>query len=132
MLYCLDTNVIVDLLHGDRNLKLKIEDIEKNNVNFCITPVTLTELFKGAFAAEKREQAIRLVEDFCQSFGLLDFSKEACKIAGEKYAELKKLGKQTQESDLMIASIALSHGAVLLTRNQKHFSNIQGLKLMVV
>jgi tRNA(fMet)-specific endonuclease VapC len=36
---------------------------------------------------------------------------------------LKKLGR----ADLLIASIALAHGATLVTRNLRHFHQIPGL-----
>ena len=39
--------------------------------------------------------------------------------------KLKKIGR----SDLLIACIALAHGATLVTRNTKDFATIPGLKL---
>ena len=39
--------------------------------------------------------------------------------------KLKKIGR----SDLLIASIALAHGATLVTRNRKHFQQVPGLQV---
>lgn len=38
---------------------------------------------------------------------------------------LRKIGR----ADLLIAAIALAHGATMVTRNVKHFSQIPGLRV---
>lgn len=126
-MHCLDSSVIVDILRGDATLREKLQGEE----TFCITPIVLAELFKGAYLAKRQQDALKLVEDFAHSVELLDFSESACRIFGQKFAELKKLGKNTQEADLMIGCIAAAHGATLVTRNPKHFAGIQGLKIEV-
>ncbi len=129
MRYCLDTNVIIDILRGDpillSNLKYHIQKKDE----FFITPITLAELYKGAYLAKNQKAAITLVNEFCASVELLDFTKDGCELFGKKYLELKKEGKLTEEVDLMIACIALAHNAVFVTRNTKHFTNITELKL---
>ncbi len=129
MNYCLDSSIIIDILRGDSNIKSKIELLSKQN-NFCITPIVLSELFKGAYLAEKQKEAIKLVENFSNSVELLEFTPQACRIFGQKHAELTKQGKQTQESDLMIASISIAHNVTFITRNPKDFVNIQGLNII--
>lgn len=42
-----------------------------------------------------------------------------------KQKKLKKIGR----ADLLIAGIALAHGATLVTRNLRHFRQVPGLKL---
>jgi predicted nucleic acid-binding protein len=39
------------------------------------------------------------------------------------------MGKQTQEFDLMIASIAKENNLIVITRNKKHFEDIPDLKV---
>jgi tRNA(fMet)-specific endonuclease VapC len=129
MRYCLDTNIIIDIFRGDQALQAKISALDPRQT--CITPIALAELFKGAHLAQKKNEALALVEIFSRSVELLDFSEEACALFGEYYARLAKQGKLTQESDLMIGCIALAHDAVLVTRNAKDFTNISGLKTVV-
>ncbi len=126
-MYCLDSSVVIDILRGDTTLRDKLQGEE----TFCITPLVLAELFKGAYLAERQQDALKLVEDFAHSVEIVDFSESACKIFGQKFVELKKLGKNTQEIDLMIGCIAAAHGVMLVTRNPKHFANIRGLKIEV-
>ncbi|MDP3729011.1 MAG: type II toxin-antitoxin system VapC family toxin [bacterium] len=130
--YSLDTNIIIDLLDGNKEVSEKIEKLENENKGFSITPIVLSELYKGAFLGNKKEETLLLIENFLKSVTLLRFEKEACKIFGEKYAELKKIGRITEESDLIIASICMTENEILVTRNYKHFKNIKGLKVLAV
>ena len=129
MLYCLDTNIIIDILRGDEALRSSVENAINKRNTLCINPIVLSELFKGAYLAEKSHEAVELVEDFMNGVELLDFNEQACRIFGQRYTELKRRGKQTQEADLMIGAISLAHNAVLVTRNEKDFINIFGLKI---
>ncbi len=130
MLYCLDTNIIIDIFRGDEELKNKIENLMRDHVDFCINPIILCELLKGANLSKNKVSSMQLIQEFLYSVEVLDFTENACRIFGEKYAELARSGKLTQEIDLMIASIALAHESVLITRNVDHFKNIKDLKII--
>ena len=119
-------------MRGDLAIKKKLEGLGEMQAYFCINPIVLCELFKGAFGAERQHEAISFLEDFINSFEFLEFREDACKLVGEKHAELKRKGKQTQGMDLMIGCIALAHDATLVTRNPKDFVNIKGLKILAI
>jgi tRNA(fMet)-specific endonuclease VapC len=124
MMYCLDTNVVVDIFRGDEDLKEKVNKIISFGRDIYITPITLCELYKGVYLFHDPEKELRDVDDFLSSFILLDFGREACNIFGEEYAKLKKKGKITQEIDLMISSIAKVNDLIVVTRNKKHFEDV--------
>jgi tRNA(fMet)-specific endonuclease VapC len=42
---------------------------------------------------------------------------------------LKKKGKIIGDFDTLIASIAMTNNLILVTRNKKHYENIDGLKI---
>lgn len=129
-MYCLDTNVVVDIFRGDKNLKLKLEKI-KDAFNISITFITLCELYKGAYLYYKPEDKVNDVTNFIAFYGVIDFDVESCKEFGKLYAELQNDGKMIPEIDLMIASIAKVNEAILITRDKKHFEKIKGLKIEV-
>ncbi|MBI5398967.1 type II toxin-antitoxin system VapC family toxin [Candidatus Woesearchaeota archaeon] len=129
MHYCLDTNVVVDLFRGDRAILAKLENL---GGHYCITSIIACELYKGANLAARREESVKLVDDFIDNAELLDFNEEACRKFGEQYALLKRLGKPTQDADLMIGCIALVHNVTLVTRNGKDFAGVEGLNVISV
>lgn len=126
---CLDTSVVVDLLRGETALRDRLEQLKDLHIPYAVTPLTLCELYDGAFQSQKATEAVRLVDEFVESAHLLDFDQPACRVYGQRYSELARGGRTPPEIDLMIASIALAHGAVLVTRNVKDFEHVRGLRL---
>ena len=50
--------------------------------------------------------------------------------AAEVFRDLRKRGVMTGENDLWIAATALEAGGVLVTRTERHFREIRGLKVL--
>lgn len=131
MLYCLDTNIIIDLFRNDPSVRKRIEEMEEQEVPVCISPIVSCELWRGVYLAPRQKSPAELMKAFLENAQIINFTKEACHIFGQKYAELQTVGKQTQEFDLMIASICIAHNAILVTRNKKDFAHIKDLKYVV-
>lgn len=130
MLYCLDTNIIIDFFRKDIEILQKMKDLDEKQVTIATNPIVLCELFRGVHLAQDQKSASELLEKFLKSIGSIEFTEAAARIYGQQYAKLKKIGKQTQEFDLMIASICIAHNAILVTRNHKDFANIKDLKIV--
>lgn len=128
MKICLDTNIVIDILRGNRETKEKINKL--NRERFYTNPIIISELFKGAYGTNNPQEHITEVEDILLSLEVLPFNQEVCKIYGKIYQDLKKIGKPTNEFDLMIGCISLANNATLITRNPKDFANIKGLKII--
>ncbi len=122
-MYCLDTNIVVAAFRGDKEISSKFLQLNPNET--FITPITLCELYKGAFLSSRPEKNLQEIEVFLSSVNLLDFSKEACEFFGREFVRLEKLGKMTRQFDLIIASIAKTNDLILITRNKKDFENIR-------
>ena len=121
-MYCIDTNVIVNFLRGDKETISKLNRVIDNTEIF-ITPLTLCELFRGAYLSTNSENKVKQIKEFSDSFTLLDFNEKVCIDYGKVYAKLSKAGKLTENIDLMIACFAKVNNLILITRNKKHFEN---------
>ena len=121
-MYCFDTNILVDILRGNKELKEKIVGIDKD-ASIFITPISLCELYKGVFLHSKSEEKAKQVDEVVSLFGLLDFDLDSCKVFGETYRNLKVSGKLIPESDLMIAAITKANDLILITKDKEHFVN---------
>ena len=130
MLYCLDTNIIVDLFQNEKEIVQKMSELEQQQVSIAVTPIILCELYKGAYLGSRQKERLDLVEAILERARILEFTNHASRVFGQTYAELQKQGKQTQEADLMIAAICIAHNAILVTRNHKDFANIKDLKMV--
>jgi len=125
-MYCLDTNIAVDILRGDVSIQEKLARIKLQKLS--ITIITVAELMKGAYLAQKPEAALSLVQKFIESVDVLPLSTRACLLFGQHQAQLNKKGTPVTDLDLLIASIASCERKVLITRdkNFKHIPEFQG------
>ena len=80
-MYCLETNIVIDIFRGDEKLKDKINDI-RGSENIFISSITLCELYKGAFSFFKPEEKIKDIDNFIVNFQIIDLDKEVCKEYG--------------------------------------------------
>ena len=127
MIYCLDTDILIEYFRGSEPIKRKIENLGEED-SIALTWLTFYEFFKGIFVSEKlgEEKFLKGLSKTCIS---LEASYEAAKIGGEIYATLKKKGKLINDADILIASIVKAHKAVLVTNNEGRFSRVEGLQI---
>jgi len=132
-MHILDTDTITHLHAGHPRVVKRLQKLDDPDVG--ITIITKIELLRGRFdfllkVANGRElnRAQRLLdrteELLSQLFVLPTDEKSAIQfetLLREK--KLRKIGR----ADILIASIALAHHAILVTRNVRHFNKIQRL-----
>ncbi len=88
----------------------------------------MSEITRGELARGFASSAGWL--DFCDRFVVYPFNDAVAWRAAEIFRDLQKRGVMTGENDLWIAATALVNGGVLVTRNEKHFREIRGLKIL--
>lgn len=123
---CLDTNFMISLLRKERAAKAKLKGLQDRGVALTTTPITASELFRGAYKASSPEREIRRVREVLGYFKLLDYSMAACELYGKIVNELRKKGTPIGDLDAIIAGIAITHGESLLTKDE-HFKRIPSL-----
>ncbi len=126
-MYLLDTDVIIDFFNNDDSIVKNIK--RRKSIPMYISSLSLCELYKGAFLSSNPEAEQENIFKLLMNTEFIPLDKKACMIFGKNNALLSKIGKLTQEIDLMISSIAISRDLILVTRNRKHFENIPDLKL---
>jgi tRNA(fMet)-specific endonuclease VapC len=125
---CLDTDILIDLL---RNKKEVVEWIKENEDNYLgTTIINIFELYYGAYKSINFKENIAAVNNLKDSLKIINFSKEAAEKAGNICNKLEKEGKAIDKRDLFIGVISLTEGFTLKTNNIKHFSRIEGLKII--
>jgi tRNA(fMet)-specific endonuclease VapC len=130
-MYCFDTNIVIDIFRGDENLRRKLEFVQKMGADVSLTMLSVSELFKGAYQANRRDEALALVNDFIKNVTLLNLNEKSCDLFGMDLNFLKKKGELVPEFDLLIGCVAKAENKIFVTRNEKHFKNIPDLKIEV-
>ncbi len=109
----LDSDVLIDHLRGHRRLDLA-------DPTLSISVVTRCELFAGRNVDESRlRQTLSKLEEIA-------VDRAIAESAG-------RIRRRTQLAipDALIAATALGHAMTLVTRNKRHFAQVEGLNLLI-
>jgi tRNA(fMet)-specific endonuclease VapC len=124
----LDTNVCVAFLRG-RDQGVRDALLAKSPAEMALCSVVRAELLYGARRSDHVEDNLRRLSEFFRPLRSLSFDDAAADRYALVRAQLEREGTVIGGNDLMIAAIALAHDAILVTRNQREFRRVPGLRL---
>ncbi len=129
---CLDTTFLIDLWRnkGAQDHPTVVLLNRFKGEMFAVPCHAAGEFLEGAacVSQERFREAIRFLRLF--EIGAVGFE------TAEHYARIvsdlrnRSLLNSTSKPDMWIAAWAVEHGSALVTRNQKHFNNVTGLRLL--
>jgi tRNA(fMet)-specific endonuclease VapC len=130
MSYLLDTNICIHLFKGHEPIVQKIDLV---GIQQCyLSELSIAELMFGVenSALNRQQENRKNLEWLSQAFAgrILPISGAFQEYAVQKVA-LRRAGKPTGEIDLFIGATAIFHNLVLVTRNTKDFTNLEGIQL---
>lgn len=135
-MYILDTDTLTHLHAGHRRVVANLRSIEDPDV--VITIITKIELLRGRFdfvlKAEggagilRAQEFLTRTEDLLAHLQILPF--DAAAAAQFDRLRIQSSVSKIGRADLLIASIALSQRALLVTRNVRHFQQVPGLRIV--
>ena len=123
--YMLDTNAIVEMLRGNRNV---VSQIEKHGIKNCfISEITIAELTYGAIKSgnSKHFDDIEIVESLFQIVPIYPSFLDYARIRHH----LTSTDFRIDTFDMLIGASAVQGKYVLITHNNKHFSRIPDLQI---
>lgn len=130
----LDTNIISEGLRPQSNPQVRIWlDRQPADELFLCTPV-LAELHYGAEllpVGQRRTKLELAIVDLINAFAdrILTFDGAAALNYGKFVAQHDRLGRATGTMDGLIAAIAMTHGAIIATRDTRGFDG-SGIELV--
>jgi predicted nucleic acid-binding protein len=116
----LDTDCLIQLEKRDPSVAKYLDEVEI----LLVTSVTVFEFAAGDLFNEADSR----LEDYI----VISFNKQDGLLAAEMLKRLRKIGKEVEFRDVMIAAICINNKVPLLTRNKKHFERFvdYGLRLL--
>ena len=126
-MYLLDTDIIIYNLKGHPIVQENLR--QHYNDSFCLSAISLMELYYGACKSEKVESNLAKVKTIETSLAIVRAGEEVVELFGMLKAQLEAKGQRVDDFDLVIASTALSHNLILVTNNTRHFQRIEGITL---
>lgn len=126
MKYLLDTNVLIAMFKGDKDIRNTIMRV--NPEECVISDLTLGELLVGAYK-KKMPKFVEQVEMARQKFPTLPITIDVIDKYAQTRALLESQGLKLDTIDLLIGSTALFHDITVVTHNTKHFARIPEVKV---
>ena len=126
----LDSTFIIDYLKNDEGARKKID--KEQNETFFFTDLTVYEISLGIFRLDesKKTKALAIFMRFIQSLDYLPLITEASLKAAEIKISLIKRGITIDDFDCLIAASGIVNNIyTIITRNSKHFSSIDKIKV---
>jgi len=127
-MYHLDTSTVIDVLrfHRDTLLNFELTPIQ----DLAISSIVAHELIQGSQPSASGSRSKKLLTAFLDTIDVVPFRVADAEVSGKLSAYLKSKGQLIGPLDPFIAAHAISNGAVLVTRNVKHFKRIPDLHLV--
>ena len=130
MSYLLDTNIWIAYLKGkDAPLRDRMTGMGVEEILLC-SPVK-AELLYGARRSERVQENLARLAPFFARFPSCPFDDRAAEQYGLVRALLEQQGQPIGGVDLLISGIALAADATVVTRNDREFRRVPGLRVEV-
>lgn len=126
MIYLLDSNAVIALLNDPAGaVSRRMRQHPPSTIG--LSAIVTHELYCGAFKSQRRERNLAIVDGL--RFEVLAFDHEDARHAGEIRAALSAQGTPIGAYDILIAAQARARELTLVTRNQREFQRVDGLRI---
>jgi tRNA(fMet)-specific endonuclease VapC len=123
-MYLLDTNVCIDFLDG--RSEALAGKIESNFGKLTVSCVSVAELLVGSRTSADPEGDQQRIDIFLTGVDVVPFDIPAARVYGDI---IRSIGVKRKSFDRLIGVQAVQLGLTLVTRNEKHFADVPGLRV---
>lgn len=130
--FLLDTNVISEPLLARPDRKV-LEKLRRFSGVVATASLVWHELSFGARRlppSRRRERLLAYLAEVVAGLPILPYDQAAAAWHAEERARLERRGTVLGYADGQVAAVARANGLVLVTRNLKHFSPLEGLEVV--
>lgn len=134
MKYLADTTYLIDLINGDHKAVDVARELDELGELVCLSVISAEEYLRGIYYLywdnkEKLRRKLAEARRDLSAFEILPITYEIVVKAAEIEVMLIKSGEMLSLPDILIASTAICHNLILITRNVKHFQRVPNLKI---
>jgi tRNA(fMet)-specific endonuclease VapC len=126
-MFLLDTDTLVFILRGQQKV---LENFDAHLLHpRAMSIISYGELLYGALKSNRPVENSAKVRHLGNLIPVIEVSPPIIETYSALRVDLEKLGRRIDDFDLIIAATALCLSYTLVTNNERHFCNIQGLNL---
>jgi predicted nucleic acid-binding protein len=124
-----DTSFIIDVMKGNHEALVKLNEMRKTGATAMVSTVTLYELYVGVSRVRRPLEEKEKILKATSRMSTIGFDEKSAREAGRVQGDLKARGEMIDIPDILIAGIARACGFSVLTRNKAHFNKVIGLSV---
>ena len=130
MTLSLDTNVLIDLIRGDRpSVREAFNSAASAGEEMVVSVLVAHELRFGA-ARSRRRLEVELAEAMLKRFPIFEFNEDDAAGATQVRFELERIGLRIGAMDMLIAGHAVARGWSVVTADTQDFDRVKGLRVI--
>jgi len=126
--YALDTNTVLDYFRGKGNVVGRLLAVPPGEI--ALPAIVAYEVWVGVLGSQNAKRRCVQYEQFLAVVQILQFDLAVSRRAADIRHGLGRRGETIGPMDTLIAATALAHDATLVTRNEREFGRVQGLKIV--
>lgn len=130
MQYLVDTDWVIDHLHGREQVVRRLEELEREGIGLSV--VSLAELYEGVFYSTAPQDNEQVLQDFLYGVEILTLNDDICRLFAQERGRLRAAGMIIGDFDLLIGATAICYDLTLLTNNRRHFERLDGLSIISI
>src|ERR1700690_1234091 len=116
MTYLLDSSVLIGPLNDRNGRPQLLAQFSQQDILLACCAINVTELYMGMRPGEEAKTV-----KFLRSLEFFPVTWKVAQLAGDLFRQWRQKGQPLGPADVTVAAVALAHGLVLVTDNQKHF-----------
>lgn len=124
----IDTDILSYFLKGNIKVVDKFKEYLKKWGSFNIAIISYYEIISGFEKKAAYTQKTEF-EELISAQNIFNLTIETVKTSAQVFGDLKRKGIEIGNSDLLIAGIAMTHDLIMVTNNEKHFTQIPKLQV---
>jgi tRNA(fMet)-specific endonuclease VapC len=125
--YLVDTNTCIAWLK--RNARVRQKWLAAGADEVVLSTIVRAELLFGARRSSRVAENLATLDELFSAMQSLDFDDSAAAHYGTLRASLAIAGAPIGSNDMLIAASALAHDLTLVTRNEREFRRVPGLRV---
>ncbi len=127
-MYVLDTNTLIYYFKGQGQVAQNMAAVPPQDI--AISTIVLFELQVGITKSNAPEKRTQQLQQLLSRVNLVPFDRDAALAAAMIRAQLEQQGTPIGPLDVLIAGVAVSRQATIVTRNIVEFSRVAGLSIV--
>lgn len=130
-----DSTFLVDIMKSSKNFKQKkanlmLQELIDTEEPIATTFVNVFEMYKGICRSDNKKSAQLELDRTLARISVIGFDEKYYREFGKLSAYLEEKGTPIGKFDELIAAIAISHNAKIVTNNTRDFARVPGLEII--